>query len=398
MSTVATSVESLVLPSEVWARGRNRLTALALAGWVASSPGFFADPGRFAQSYLVAYLFWLTLPLGALFFLMVQHLSGAVWSVSSRRIVEAVSGVLPAAAVLYLPVALSLHRLYEWTHAEIVAADPVLRGKQVYLNPHFFLVRAAVCLVVWSLLSLVLRGWSVAQDRTGEVSSRKAIVWSAAGLPLTILTVTVAAFDWVMSLEPHWYSTVFGVYLYAGGAAAAVAAVILLLLTLRRSGWLTGQVHVEHYHDYGKWLFGLIVFWAYIAFSQYMLIWYANLPEETQWFRTRTQGGWTVWALALAAGHFFVPFFALISRAAKRSLPWLGAVSVWVVLAHYLDLYWQVMPAFHREAPAWHWLDAATLVAVGASLGLAFWRQLKDVPLAPVADPRFSRSVEFHNV
>jgi uncharacterized membrane protein YpjA len=155
---------------------------------------------------------------------------------------------------------------------------------------------------------------------------------------------------------------------------------------------------VEHYHDYGKWLFGLIVFWAYIAFSQYMLIWYANLPEETQWFRTRTQGGWTVWALALAAGHFFVPFFALISRAAKRSLPWLAAVSVWVLLAHYLDLYWQVMPAFHREAPAWHWLDAATLVAVGASLGLAFWRQLKDVPLAPVGDPRFSRSVEFHNV
>jgi hypothetical protein len=398
VSTVATSVESLVLPSEVWARGRNRLAALALAGWVASLPGFFADPGRFAQSYLVAYLFWLTLPLGALFFLMVQHLSGAVWSVSSRRIVEAVSGVLPAAAVLYLPVALSLHRLYEWTHAEIVAADPVLQGKQVYLNPHFFLARAAFCLVVWSLLSLVLRGWSVAQDRTGEASSRKAIVWSAAGLPLTILTVTVAAFDWVMSLEPHWYSTVFGVYLYAGGAAAAVAAVILLLLTLRRSGWLTGQVHVEHYHDYGKWLFGLIVFWAYIAFSQYMLIWYANLPEETQWFRTRTQGGWTVWALALAAGHFFVPFFALISRAAKRSLPWLAAVSVWVLLAHYLDLYWQVMPAFHREAPAWHWLDAATLVAVGASLGLAFWRQLKDVPLAPVGDPRFSRSVEFHNV
>jgi len=398
VNTVTAEIESSALPAQTWARGRNTIVALALAGWAASALGLAADPARFALSYLVAYLFFLSLALGALFFVMVQHLSGAVWSVSSRRIAETLMATLPAAAFLFVPVALNLHHLYEWTHPEVVAADPVLQGKQAYLNVPFFLIRAAVCLLVWVGLSRILYRWSVTQDRRPEAPLRKVAAWSAAGVLLAVLTVTVAAFDWVMSLEPHWFSTVFGVYFYAGGAAASVAALILILFAFRRAGRLVEEVHAEHYHDYGKWLFSLIVFWAYIAFSQYMLIWYANLPEETQWFRTRTQGGWGPVALALVAGHFLIPFFALISRAAKRNVRWLAAMSLWVILFHYLDLYWQVMPAVHRSGPSWHWLDVATWLAVGASLALAFWHKLRDRALLPVGDPRLARSLEFHNV
>ncbi|MGB9605874.1 MAG: hypothetical protein ACP5U2_05715 [Bryobacteraceae bacterium] len=393
-------LEDYLLEQSVWLRGRNRILLLALGGWVASLIGWIQQPARFAVAYLIAYLFFLTIALGGLFFVMVQHLSGAVWSLSSRRIAENVMGVLPAAALLFLPVALHLHHLYEWTHADVVAADPALQAKQPYLNPAFFLARATVYLLLWAALARLLRGWSVSQDRQSPAawSARKAIRWSAVGLPLTVITVTVAAFDWVMSLEPHWYSTVFGIYVYSGGAVAFVAVLVLLLLGLRRIGLLAEQVHREHYHDYGKWLFGLLVFWAYIAFSQYMLIWYANLPEETQWFRARTQGGWLPWAVLLAAGHFLLPFFALVSRGAKRNLKWLAAVSAWMLAMHYLDLYWQISPAFQRGGPAWHWLDAATLLAVGSALALAFWRQLRNAPLVPVGDPRLPRSLEFHNV
>lgn len=388
-----------MLAPAAWARGRNVLLAAAVAGWSLAAVAFLADPARFALSYLVAFLFVVSLGLGALFFVMVQHLSGAVWSISSRRIAENLMGTLPAAALLFVPVALNLHHLYEWTHSEAVAADPVLQGKRAYLNAPFFLLRGAASLVLWALLSRLLRRWSVALDRNpGNAGLRPPARLSAAGLVLTFVTVTVAAFDWVMSLEPHWYSTVFGVYFYAGGAAASIAALVLILLALRRSGYLAAEVNVEHYHDLGKWLFGLVVFWAYIAFSQYMLIWYANLPEETAWFRTRTQGGWLPWALLLALGHFVAPFFALISRAAKRNLRWLGLVSAWMAAMHYLDLYWQVMPAVHRSGPQWSWMDAAALIAVVTTAGLLFWRYLREHALLPVGDPRLPRSLEFHNV
>lgn len=371
----------------------------ATAGWALALLGFAGDPRRVVFSYLVAFLFVASLGLGALFFVMVQHLSGAVWSVSLRRVAENLTGALPAAALLFVPVALNLHQLYEWSHPEVVATDPVLQGKRAYLNVPFFLVRAFTILLLWAVLSRLLRSWSLAQDRgPGFAQPRSAARLSAAGMVLTVLTATVAAFDWIMSLEPHWYSTVFGVYFYAGAAVASLAALVTILLALRRGGLLVTEVGVEHFHDLGKWLFGLIVFWAYIAFSQYMLIWYANLPEETAWFRTRAQGGWLPWAALLALGHFVAPFFALISRAAKRNLRWLGLVSAWVLAMHYLDLYWQVMPVIHRTGPQWHWVDAAALAAVVSTAGLLVWRYFRHQALIPVGDPRLPRSLEFHNV
>jgi hypothetical protein len=212
------------------------------------------------------------------------------------------------------------------------------------------------------------------------------------------VTVALAGFDWLMSLDPHWYSTMFGVYVYSGAALAFIAALTLILLAFRQAGVLLMSVNHEHYHDLGKWLFALTVFWAYIAFSQYMLIWYANLPEETAWFRDRLVGSWRGVSALLVVGHFLVPFFVLISRAAKRRLALLGAAAAWVLFMHYTDLYWIAMPIFSKRGVTPHWIDLATLAAVGGSFALAFWSRLGAHPLAPVNDIRFEKALEFTNV
>ena len=217
---------------------------------------------------------------------------------------------------------------------------------------------------------------------------------------MIMLTVTVAmaSFDWLMSLDPHWYSTMFGVYVYSGAALAFIAALILILLAFRGADVLRYSVNHEHYHDLGKWLFALTVFWAYIAFSQYMLIWYANLPEETAWFRDRLVGSWRGVSMLLVVGHFLVPFFVLISRAAKRKLGLLAAAAAWVLFMQYTDLYWIAMPIFSKRGVTPHWIDLAALAAVGGTFALAFWSRLRAHPLAPVNDIRFEKALEFTNV
>ncbi len=215
---------------------------------------------------------------------------------------------------------------------------------------------------------------------------------------LSFITIALASFDWLMSLDPHWYSTMFGVYVYSGAALAFSAALVLILLSLRRADVLRYSVNHEHYHDLGKWVFALTVFWAYIAFSQYMLIWYANLPEETIWFRSRLSGSWTAVAVLLVAGHFLVPFFVLLSRAAKRRLWLLGAACAWLLFMHYVDLYWLVMPVFTKQGVKPSWLDLATFLAAGSVFGLAFWWPMRRRALAPTGDIRFERALEFENV
>jgi hypothetical protein len=208
-----------------------------------------------------------------------------------------------------------------------------------------------------------------------------------------MITVTMAAVDWLMSLEPHWYSTIFGVYVFAGGGLAFLAALMVIALSFRRGGLLADSIHVEHYHDLGRWLFALVVFWAYIAFCQYLLIWYANLPEETMWFRHRLEGNWAWVSAALLFGNFILPFLLLISRAAKRSLPLLGAVSVLLLGMHYVDLHWVVMPTVQRHGFHLHWLDAATFAAVASACGLAFWGRLRRRALIPLGDVRLDRAL-----
>lgn len=380
------------------ARVRNVLSALAVVSLVACGTAAVLDHRQFSFSWLVAFAYFVTLALGALFFVMIHHLTGAAWAVSSRRVAENIAASIPAGALLFLPVALGLHALYEWTHHQAVANDPLLAGKQPWLNEGFFLARAGVYFVIWSLWALQLRSLSVKQDRGGSLPlTRAAARWSAPGTILAMVTVSLASFDWLMSLEPHWYSTIFGVYVYSGGALASMAAVVLILLGLRRAGVLRYAVNREHYHDLGKWVFALTVFWAYIAFSQYLLIWYANLPEETFWFKPRLTGSWGAVAAVLLLGHFLVPFLLLLSRNAKRRLALLGATAAWVLLMHYVDLYWIAMPVLHRQGVQPHWMDLAALLGVGSVFGLAFWSWMGRDAAAPVGDLRFEESLELNH-
>ncbi len=391
--------ETYNLRDSAYRRGRNAIALLAIAGWAACAAGYAADPKRFLAAYLTAFLFALTVTLGAMFFVMMQHLTGAVWSVTLRRLAENVMASMPVLVLLFIPVAAGLHSLYEWTHAETVASDAILRGKAGYLNEPFFLLRAALYLGLWTLIAWRLHRISIAQDANGGTAAvHAARRWSAPGLVLWMVSGTLMSFDWIMSLAPHWYSTIFGVYVLSGGVLAFYALLTVIALSLHRANELREAIHEEHYHDLGKWLFALTIFWGYIAFSQYMLIWYANLPEETIWYKHRFAGTWLWVSAALLAGRFLIPFNALLSRAAKRNLTWLGAMAAWIVAMHYLDIYWLVMPVFQPGGVAPNWMDAAALVGVCGTVAWAFWNKLKRHALVPVGDVRLGRALRFENI
>jgi hypothetical protein len=240
---------------------------------------------------------------------------------------------------------------------------------------------------------------SVAQDQGGSLERlRKSAWWSAPGLLLLMVTVTMASVDLLMSLEPHWYSTIFGVYIYSGGALAFMAALTLICIALRRAGFLVNTITMEHYHDLGKWLFALTVWWAYIAFSQYLLIWYANIPEETIWYKHRLEGNWTWVSALILFGHFILPFIVLLPRASKRNLKVLTAASIWILAMHFVDLHWVVMPTIHKHSFHLHWLDIVTWLTVGSVFAFAFWSRLRKHALTPVGDLRFERALHFRNV
>jgi hypothetical protein len=382
-------------PPAGWTR---KLTALGFGlGAVAFAvSGFLAGDGaRFYASYLVAWLFAVSIALGGLFFVLLHHAVRAGWSTVVRRLAEHLAATMPLLAVLFVPVAVGLAELYPWARPE-AAGDPLLAAKAGWLSPGFFLVRAAVVLGAWSLLAWWFRRRSLAQDGSGDPAiSRRLKALAPPALIVFGLTLTVGAFDWIMSLDPHWYSTIFGVYFFAGSVVAVFATLILLAAAARPAGEV---ITAEHRHDLGKLLFAFVVFWAYIAFSQFMLIWYGNLPEETVWYAHRTAPGWEGATVALAAGHFVLPFFFLLSRAVKRRPATLVAGAVWMLAMHYLDLYWLVMPSLEPHGLDPHPLDAATLVAVvgfgAGALGLLARRR----PLVPVRDPRLAESLSFENV
>ena len=374
-------------------------TAVAVGGW-GTRPFLFG--------YLVAFLFFLTLALGGLFFVLLHFLTRAGWSVVVRRLAEHVMGTLPLFAVLFLPIALGFHEIYSWSHEELVAHDSLLAGKEPYLNATAFFVRAVIYLVVWCALAWWFRSRSVAQDESGDTGiTRRLQTLSAPGMVLFAVTLSFASFDWVMSLDPHWYSTIFGVYIFSGCFLGLLALLALLVEALQRGGRIGQTVTTEHRHDLGKLLFAFVVFWAYIAFSQFMLIWYGNIPEETVWFAHRwNEPGWRAVSIALALGHFVVPFFFLLPRATKRNRLLLSAAAVWLLAMHYLDLYWLVMPAFSTHgggeaagaAPVSVLLLAATMLGVGGLFLATLGGLLRKPALVPVRDPRLPESLSFENM
>jgi hypothetical protein len=374
------------------------LLAMAIATGTDSLSRWTNDPRRWLFSYLVALVFVVTIGIGALAWLMLQHLTRAVWSVVIRRQVENLTRPLPWLALGFLPIALNLPQVYSWADPSRVAAERALARKTAWLNPAFFNGRAAVYLAVWGVLAGLLARISARQDQTVDPqANRRMRGISAWGLALLGLTSSYASFDWLMSLEPHWASAMFGVYLWAGSLVSSLAAMILLILALRGTGWLRKIVTVEHLHDLGKLLFGFVVFWTYIAFCQYFLIWYTNFPEETVWYITRRTGTWNTLSWALCFGHFLVPFFLLLFRSIRRDVFWLGSIAAWVLVFHYLDLYWVVMPTLYPEGAQPDWQDLSILATLVLAAGAVVARACTARPLVPIGDPHLFESLAFRN-
>ena len=373
------------------------LAATALASYAAIFVGAIFDPKQFAFSYLFAFTFFFTICLGALFWILVHHAVDAEWSVVVRRQLENLAGLLPVMALLFVPLVFVRTELWDWMLPEN-ACNPLLLDKQPYLTPWFFWGRTAFYFVFFSVAAVWLRANSVLQDKDGAprytVINRRI---TFASLPLFALCLTFCAIDWLMGLDYRWFSTMWGVYIFAGAVLGALCVLVLLITALRGDGYFQGLITPEHYHILGKLMFAFTIFWAYIGFSQYMLIWYGNIPEETTYFLWRNTASWQVLSTVLVAGHFFVPFLLLLPNPGKRNPAFLGKVAAWIVLMHLLDIYVIVLPALHKTGVAVSWMDFACLAAVGCTLAAVFLKHLGDTPLWPLRDPRLLQSITLKN-
>jgi hypothetical protein len=357
--------------------------------------GAFLDPAQFFHSYLLGYLYWLGLGLGCLGVVMVYHLTGGGWGVAVRRLLEAGIGTLPVMALLFVPLAFGLHHNYEWTHTETVMADPVLVKKVAYLNVPFFLVRAAIYFVAWLGLAHFLDRWSAAQDRTGDPRLVERLrKLSGGGIVLWGLMVTFAAFDWVMSLEPHWFSTIFGMLFIAGQGLGALAFVIVMACLLSGREPFGRVLAPTILNDLGNLLLAFVMIWAYLSFSQLLIIWAGNLPEEIPWYLHRISGGWNLIAVALAVFYFAVPFLVLLGRGNKRQLQRLALVAGGILVARLLDLFFLIMPEFYRNRVGVHWLDVAAVAGLGGIWLTVFVWRLERRPLLAPNDPELQPALE----
>ncbi len=460
-----------------WASAWKIAAGVGVVGLGAAGAGWSMDPKRFAYSYLFAFFLVLTLALGSMFFILVERLTKASWSISVRRTAEFFAAASPVFIVLFIPVVLSMTTLYPWlshgegieptAHAQAAPPSPPPQGgpqhqvtmtppggpggprgpmghpgggpgahpggpqhlqlpgivpgahtsdkgedpeeaadaeavnkKRPWLNRNGWLARAAIYFIAWAWIGLTFFRLSTSQDGTKDPKlTLKAESLAPISTILFGFTLTGAAFDWLMSLLPTWYSTMFGVTIFAGSVVVMYATMILVTMSLRSSGHLKESISVEHFHDMGKLLFGFLVFWGYVSFAQFMLIWYAAIPEETTFFHHRWDvGPWMYVTLGIVLSGFVVPFFILISRNVKRRLWALAIGATWLIVMHVVEMYWQVLPYFGAGDTTISWIDLACLFGVaGAYLAVVFFRMTK-YPLIPIGDPRLSRSLTFENV
>lgn len=372
--------------------------AVGIVALVVSFLGYFVDKGQFFFSYLTAFMFWFSIALGALFLTLLHHATNAKWSIVIRRFTENTMTGLPLMILFFIPVAFGIHELYHWSHQDAVAHDALLQAKSGYLNQTFFLIRTAVYFLIWFLLCRTLYRTSLQQDQNPNPEQiNKMRFISAPGLILFALTTTYASFDWVMSLDPHWYSTIFGLYIFAGSVVAILSFLTILVIFIHSKGLLKDTITEEHYHDLGKLLFGFVIFWAYMGFSQYFLQWYANIPEETIWYAHRWPGSWKIFSMIIIFGHFVVPFFLMMPRAAKRKTKPMLAMSIWLLLMHWVDLYWLIFPNFHKETAHLSWMDLTTLIGIGGIFIWFVWQKFEKYAVVPLNDPHLMTSIKFVN-
>ncbi len=370
---------------------------VGIIGLVLSFIGAFISPVQFSFSWLFGFIFFFTLCVGCLFWTIVHHVVDAEWSVVVRRQLENIALLLPVLAVLFLPIWFWRDYLYRWMDIP-PGVDPVLDSKRGYLNWEFFLIRAIVFFAGLTTVAYLLRRFSVRQDRDGNpqftIWMRRA---SFVGLPVFAACLTFGAFDWLMSLNWHWFSTMWGPYIFAGTAGSSMSLLVLVITALQRAGYLKDVVTLEHYHIMGKWMLSFSVFWAYIGFSQYMLYWYANIPEETQWFIVRNTESWNTLNWILVIGRFFVPFAILLLRSVKKEPLVLSCIAGWIVLMQLLDMYIIVLPALHGTGVHLSILDFLPLIGIGGTLAFFYLRLIGKTSLFPVRDPRLIESLRLTN-
>ncbi|MGB7947918.1 MAG: hypothetical protein WCH75_09575 [Candidatus Binatia bacterium] len=378
-----------------WDLAQKRSLAVGLIAAVLSVGGALVFPPAFFRAYLSAIIFWLGIPVGCLALLMLHHLVGGRWGFVIQRVLEAAIQTLPLMALLFIPLFFGLADIYPWARAEVVAADPLLQQKAGYLNVPFFIARAVFYFAVWIVLGNLLVSWSQQQDeRADEKMTLRLQRLSGPGIVLYGLTVSFATIDWVMSLEPKWYSTMFGMIFMVSFGLAALALAILITRFLATEQPLARVASPDRWHDLGNLLLALVMFWAYLNFSQFMLIWAENLAEEIPWYLHRIDGGWQWIAIALILFQFALPFVLLLSRNTKRKFHTLAAVAGAILFMHWLDMLWMVVPSFYPAQFHIHWLDIAAALGIGGLWFAAFIAYLKKRSLVPLHDPRFVELLE----
>ncbi len=372
-------------------------TRAAIAGGVGLlllALGAVLSPDQFFRSYLWSYIFYLGIALGCMAWLMVQYLTGGAWGTVIRRPCEAAMRTLPLLAALFIPIAFGIPRLYGWSHPEIVAADELLRQKHVYLNTPFFLLRAAVYFAGWILFQWRFNAWSAAEDaRGGELAQRRMGRLAGPGLVFWGFSVTFMVIDWVLSINPHWFSTIFGMLFMAGQGLSSMAFLITLMILLSHRRPMSEALTRRHIHDLGKFLLACVMVWAYFSFSQFLIIWSGNLPHEITWYMQRLSGGWQFMALALIVCHFALPFALLLSRDLKRNFKLLTGVALFVLLMRMVDIYWLVAPDLLKGSFAVSWMDFVAPVGIGGIWLAYFLLQLEKRPLMPVNDPNLEEAL-----
>ena len=361
-------------------------------GVIACVVGIFANRVQFFQAYLVAYLFFTGIALGSMAILMIQYITGGAWGAVIRRLLESATRTLPLMALLFIPLALGLGDLYEWARPEHVAHDPALQHKSLYLNVPFFLGRAVFYFAAWITTAYFLNRWSLQQDAGADPRlTRRLEMLSRGGLLLYALTMTFAAMDWGMSLEPHWFSTLYGVMFMGGQGLSTFAFVIPMAAIIAARPPFSRIISPDQFHDLGKLMLAFVMLWAYFALSQFLIIWSANLPEEIPWYLARTRGGWKWVAVVLVVLHFALPFLVLLSRDVKRHARAVATVAAVLVVARVVDLFWVLRPGVAQEGFGVHWLDPAAVAAIGGAWLWLYVAQLKTRPLLPLNDPAIPR-------
>jgi hypothetical protein len=357
--------------------------------------GYSTSHEHFFRAYLIAFVFWTGVALGSLAWSMIHHLSGGAWGVVTRRVFEASSRTVPFMALLFLPIAFGMQELYIWARPEVVATDKILQFKAPYLNVSFFFVRAAVYFVIWTILAYTLSAWSLQQDRGyDEKRAVRMARLSGGGLVLYALTIFFMSVDWMMSVDPYWYSTIYGILFMGGQGLSAMAFTIAVVVLLARTAPMSKIIGPNHLHDMGKLLLAFVMLWAYFQFSQFLIIWSGNLPEEIPWYLIRMKGAWGWVSVLLIVGHFALPYLLLLNRDLKRTGGTVATIALLIIAMRFVDLFWLLGPEHGKELLSVHWLDFVAPVAVGGIWVALFLWQLGTRSLIPINEPTLQEAIE----